>query len=100
MQRILGCPGEPRIAVIGQGCLTEADPAHHAAHEAVALRHGLQHIENPARHQAEITSIARNIDIDEPGEHAVENRSGGALERGLAIALAALAINHRRCRRG
>ena len=60
----------------------------------MALGHGEQQVEHAAGHEAEIAGVGRNVDVGHPADQAVEGRGGGALEQALAVALAALAVDH------
>ncbi|WP_232729776.1 hypothetical protein [Herbaspirillum huttiense] len=59
----------------------KADPAHHAAHEAVALRHGAQGVDHTAAHQTEIAGIQGNVDFRHLVEQAIKSTGSGDLER-------------------
>jgi hypothetical protein len=73
--------------------LTEADPGEHAAHETVALRHGEETIERLAVDEPKIADIARDFDVAELGEQAVEEIGGDALEAALALARQPLGVD-------
>ena len=60
----------------------------------MALGHGGQQIEHAARDQAEVAGIERDLDVGQAADQAVEGGGGGALEQALAVALAALAVDH------
>ncbi len=47
--------------------LAEADPGEHAAHEAVALRHGEEGVERLAVDQSEVADVARDLDLAQDG---------------------------------
>ncbi len=56
--------------------LAEADPGEHAAHEAVALRHGEEGVERLAVDEAEIADVAGNLDVAELAQQAIEEIGG------------------------
>ena len=93
-QRVIGLACETRVAFVREGDLVEADEAHQPTDEAIALRHGIELVNHPTGHQAEVARVGRNVGVDHAAEHPVEQRSGAALESGLAVALAALAIDN------
>ena len=66
--------------------LVEADPAEHAADEAAALAHLVEHVESAPVDQAEVAGIERHVDLRDAVEAAVEPGRGRALEPGLAVA--------------
>ena len=87
-------PAARALAVVEDRHLLAADPRHHAADEAMALGHRQQDVEHAPRHQAEVAGIERDVDVGHAADQAVEGGGGGALEQALAVALAALAVDH------
>ena len=92
-ERILGLAGEALLPLIVQGHLAKADPAHHAADEAMPLRHAVELVERPAAHEPEVAGIDGDLDVDEAVEQPIEQDRGELLERRLAAALAALPVD-------
>ena len=82
------------MTVIDQRNLPAADPGHHPANEAVALRHGEQQVEDAPRDQPEVTGVGRDLHVGQAADQAIEGRRGGALEQALPVALATLAVDH------
>jgi hypothetical protein len=83
---ILRLAGEPLFTLVEHARLAQADPAEHAAHEAVALSHALEDVEDAAVDEAEIADVERDLHLRDPIERAVEPRGRGPLEPGLARA--------------
>ena len=93
LQRIFGLSGEPLLPVVGERHLAEADPRDHAADEARLLRHGEQRIERAAAHQPEVAGVERDVDLGRARQQPVEAVRRCALERSLAGAALAHAID-------
>ncbi len=93
-QRVLGGAGEAAGAAVDHRLLMEADPRHHAAHEAVALGHRLQRVHHAAIHQPEVARVERDRRVRHGVDQAVEDLRRPQLDRGLAFTLAAHAVDH------
>ena len=72
LKRVVAFPRMARLSFIWKGCLREADPAHHTPDETIAFRHGVELFNDPSAHKPEITGIARNLNIDQLLQRAVE----------------------------
>src|SRR3982751_6560219 len=92
-QRIFGLAREALLAVVDEGDLPEPDPGDHTADEARLLGHRQQRIERPAAHQPEVAGVDRNVDFGCPREKALEAVRSRPLERRLAGAAAANALD-------
>ncbi len=86
--------GVTRRPIVSDWHLTEPDPAHHAADEAMLLRHAVENIQHAARHQTEIAGIDRQVGVADPPHQPIEQRRGAALEYAFALPLAAKAVDH------
>ena len=91
--RIVAGTGGARRAVIGERDLAQADPAHHAADEALLLRHRIENVDDLAAHQPEVAGIDRHVVVGELPQQAVEQSRRAALEHGFTLPLAALAVD-------
>ena len=92
-QRIFGFAREARLAAIGERHLPEPAPGDHAAHEARLFGHGEKHVERAPRHQTEIARVERDVDVGCAFQQPVEAGRRHLLERALACAVGADAIN-------
>ena len=83
----------PRIAVVEDGRLREADERDEAAEEAVRLVQAQDFVDRAAAHQPEIPGIGWDLDLRDALDHAVAERGDEALGERLALARAALAVD-------
>ena len=71
-ERIIAGAAGARRAVISERDLAQADPAHHAANEALLLRHGVQNVKDLAAHQPEITGVDRHVAVGKLSQQPIE----------------------------
>ena len=93
-QRVFGAAGVTGVARVVERHLVAADPAHHAAQEALALGHCQQRVDHPPAHETKVTGVLGDRHVGEAREQAVEARGGSLLEPGLAVARGAPAVDH------
>ena len=82
-------PAVPRVALVGDGRLVEADPDGHPAQEARALGHRQQRVQGAPVEQPEVAAVGLEVDLGELVEELVEPLRRGQLEGRLALALLA-----------
>ncbi len=93
LQRIFGLTGEALLPVVGEWRPAEADPCNHAANEPRLLGHRQKRIERAAAHQPEVAGVDRNVDLGRARQQPVEAMRCRPLERRLARAARADAVD-------
>ena len=89
---IVGRTSETRLAFIGHGDLSIADPAHHSAEKAVPLRHAQKRVDDLTIHEAEVARVGRNGSARYAMDESIKNFCAPEFERALARPLGALRV--------
>ncbi len=90
---VLGGAGVAAGAVVVEADLGIADPAGHAAEEALALGHAAEGVDDAAIDEAEVAGVEGNLDVGEAVDGEVEEAGGPELEGGFAFAGIAYAVD-------
>ncbi len=80
-QGVAGLAGVPALAVVKDLGLPAAEPGDHAAQEAVLFGHGVQPFDDAPGHQPEVTGVARDLDLGDGAEQAIEQVAVASLKR-------------------
>src|SRR3546814_16574753 len=84
---------QPRLALVRDRRLAEADPAEQPLHEPVPLAQLPQRGERARRQQAEVAGVGGDRHLRPPLPDPVENVRGGLLHPGLTLAATARAVH-------